>query len=191
MKQYLPILILPLAFAMAFAELASGLTNDDFVHHEDQEFRFSAWYPKTWKKVPSSHSQTRLKAVSDAGNGTDDFSVVVTYSEGLKRISPNDIDKMLPAPDEYIRNLQVYSPDAKLVESGRTNLSSQPARFYITEVTARSFGVEVPFKQMQVQTFRNGYVFTVTCRTEPERFDTMLPVFRLIMAGFVIKPEIE
>lgn len=50
------------------------------------------------------------------------------------------------------------------------------------------FEVDVPFKQIQVQTHRNGFAFTLTCRTEPERFDMMLPVFKLIMAGFVIKP---
>jgi hypothetical protein len=119
----------------------------------------------------------------------DDYSVGVTYSEELKRKTPQEAVKAMPNADDYIRMLRSVFSDGRLIESGSTNLSSQPAKFYVTEMTVKSFGVDVPYKQLQVQTARNGNVYTLTCRTAPERFEKMLPVFKLIMAGFVIKPD--
>ena len=49
---------------------------------------FRPRFPKTWKKVPTSHSETRLKVVSDAGRGVDDFTIVAMYFDDLNTRPP-------------------------------------------------------------------------------------------------------
>lgn len=80
--------ILVIALTVVSTRPVNGLPNEDFVHYEDQAFRFSAWFPKTWKKVPTSHSETRLKVVSDAGRGVDDFTIVAMYFDDLNTRPP-------------------------------------------------------------------------------------------------------
>ena len=77
--------------------------------------------------------------------------------------------------------------DATVIESGKTYLSNQEAFYTITKYTFRSFGIEVPMKMLQIQTLKNGYIYTVACRTSQERYDEMLPSFQAIIAGFLIK----
>jgi hypothetical protein len=79
-------------------------------------------------------------------------------------------------------------PDATIIKNGRTFLSNQEAIYHIVKFTFRSFGLEVPIKMIMIQTVKREYVYTVSCRTSSDRFDEMMPMFQLIIAGFIFQP---
>ena len=78
-------------------------------------------------------------------------------------------------------------PDATVIKSDKTFLSNQDAFYMIIKSTFRSFETEVSMKMLQIQTIKNGYSYTVTCRARQDRFDEMLPFFQVITSGFLIK----
>lgn len=183
-KQSIPAAELPLPQTQQ-----ANFTDYGFIHHRDEDNFFSIWFPKSWAMVPTSHSETKLKIVSNDGAGVDDVNVVVMYSDELKKTTASQYAKTLTNADAYVERLKTYASDIALIEHGPTHLSSQPGYYYITTMTVRSFGFDIPNKQLQIHTLRDGYGYTITCRTEPERFDEMLPIFKLMLAGFVIKPQ--
>lgn len=187
------VVFLLIFFCLGTQSLVVGqnLTNNDFIHYEDKELKYSAWYPKTWQKVPTTHSTTRLKIVSENGEGVDDMNIVVSYSEELKNTDPYEFAKHYET--EVFRNAAInrlkkaYS-DVRILESGKTELSSQPAFYVLAEFTVKYLGLEFPTRALQVQTLKRGYVYTLTFRTEPERFEKMYPVFLTIAHGFILHP---
>jgi len=168
---------------------AEQISQADFVQYRDERYRFSIHYPRSWSKVEATHAQTRLKAVSDGGSGSDDLSVVVTTIPGSESETPEEFLKSIDAK-AYLNYLRENVPDAKLKEYGPTRLSNQAAYYFITELTHRVLGIEVPMRQLQFQTVRKGNVYTITFRTDPEQFPGKLILFKLMAAGFVLWPEV-
>jgi len=170
---------------------ADQLTQADFLQYRDEEYRFSIHYPRLWAKVDATHKQTRFKAVSDGGRGTDDVNVVVTTLPGSKDMPPEDFLRLVD-PDAYLAYVQQNVPDAKLLDHGRTTLSNQAAYYFVTDVTHHALGMDVSVRQTQVQTVRAGNVYTITFRSDPsdpDRYAQGYTVFQLIAAGFVLWPD--
>lgn len=168
---------------------AEQISQADFVQYRDERYRFSIHYPRSWSKVEATHAQTRFKAVSDGGLGGDDLSVVVTTVPGAENETPEDFLKSIDAK-AYLSYLRENVPGAKLMEHGPTSLSNQAAYYFVTDLTHRVLGVEVPMRQLQFQTVRKGNVYTITFRTDPEHFPGKATLFKLITAGFVFWPEV-
>ncbi len=166
----------------------ANFTDYGFVHHRDDENLFSVWFPKSWSMVPASHSETKLKIVSENGDGVDDLNIGVRPTPALKMTTPSEYAKSLANADAFVEKLQTRFADITLIEHGPTHVSSQPAYYYITGLTIRSFGLDFPTKQLQVFTLHNGLAYTITFRTAPERFEQLLPVYKIILGGFVLKP---
>jgi hypothetical protein len=167
---------------------AEQISQGDFLQYRDERYRFSIHYPRSWSKVEATHAQTRLKAVSDGGSGGDDLSVVVTTVPGSENETPEEFLKSIDAK-AYLNYLRENVPGAKLMEHGPTSLSNQAAYYFITDLTHRVLGVEVPMRQLQFLTVRKGNVYTITFRTGPEHFPVRSTLFKLITAGFVLWPD--
>jgi hypothetical protein len=73
---------------------------------------------------------------------------------------------------------------ASVIESGISQLASQPAVYFVSETTHKSLSLEIPVKQMQVSTVRQGFVFTITFRALPSQWDALVPEFELLANGF-------
>lgn len=169
-----------------------SLTNNDFTTYRNDEFKFSFWYPKSWLSVQTTHKQTKIKVVSNSGKGVDDCNVVAVT---------NDLFRNYP-PEDYIRDAKKGIPrilrkqyqDIKFIKTGVTSLSNKEAYYSITEATVKSYGISIPTTFLTVVTLdsnkKNGTQYIITCRTEPERFEKMHPIFKLILLGFVIKPSL-
>lgn len=161
------------------------LTNDFAVYRDDMN-KFIFQYPKTWSPVSTTHKGTKIKVVNENGFGDCDCGVNVKYDESFKNIPPTEFVASMSKEDvEAVLRLTIS--DATVIESGKTYLSNQEAFYTITKFTFRSFGIEVPTKMLQIQTLKNGYIYTVACRTSQERYDEMFPFFQAIIAGFLIK----
>ena len=182
------LIVIPLILLILPITLAQTLKDSDFVYYHDERYPFSAWYPKTWSKVPITHPQTRLKVRNE--NEIDDYSINIISLEELKKLSPKEYIGML-SKNDYLNLLRTTFPDITLLESGQTFVSNQEALYFITKLTQRSVGIELPMAQMQILTAKDGNVYTLTLRTEPERLEEMLPVFRAILMGFVIRPQLS
>lgn len=156
--------------------------------HRVPRYRFSIHYPRSWSKVDASHPQTRLKAVSDGGSAGDDLSVVVTTMPGSENETPEQFLRTLDAK-ACLNYLRENVPSIKLVEHAPTTLSNQAAHYFITDLTHRVLGIEVPMRQLQLLTVRKGNVYTITFRTDPEHFSKRSTLFKLIAAGFVFWPD--
>ncbi len=167
---------------------AEQISQADFVQYRDERYRFSIHYPRSWSKVEATHAQTRLKAVSDGGSGGDDLSVVVTTVPGSENETPEEFLRSIDAKT-YLNYLRESVPGAKLIEHGPTSLSNQAAYYFITDLTHRILGVEVPMRQLQFLTVRKGNAYTITFRTDPEHFPGRGTLFKLITAGFVFWPD--
>lgn len=168
---------------------AEQISQTDFVQYRDERYRFSIHYPRSWSKVDATHAQTRLKVVSDGGSGGDDLSVVVTTVPGAEDETPEEFLKSIDAK-AYLSYLRENVPGAKLMEHGPTSLSNQAAYYFVTNLTHRVLGIEVPMRQLQFQTVCKGNVITITFRTDPEHFPEKFTLFKLITAGFVLWPEV-
>ena len=167
---------------------AEQISQADFVQYRDERYRFSIHYPRSWSKVEATHAQTRFKAVSDGGSGGDDLSVVVTTVPGSEKETPEEFLKSIDAK-AYLSYLRESVPSAKLMQHGPTSLSNQAAYYFITDLTHRVLGVEVPMRQLQFLTVRKGNVYTITFRTDPEHFPGRHTLFKLVAAGFVFWPD--
>ena len=166
-------------------DIGNILTNDFMVYQDDMN-KFIFQYPKTWSSVSTTHKGTKIKVVNENGFGDCDCGVNVKYDESFKNIPPTEfIASMSKEATEAV--LRSINSDATVIESGKTYLSNQEAFYTITKYTFRSFGIEVPMKMLQIQTLKNGYIYTVACRTSQERYDEMFPFFQAIIAGFLIK----
>lgn len=168
---------------------AEQFSQADFVQYRDEKYGFSIHYPRSWSKVDASHPQTRLKAVSDGGLGGDDLSVVVTTMPGSENETPEQFLRTIDAK-AYLNYLRENVPSIKLVEHAPTTLSNQAAHYFITDLTHRVLGIEVPMRQLQLLTVRKGNVYTITFRTDPEHFSKRSTLFKLMAAGFVLWPEV-
>lgn len=170
---------------------AAAMLPGDMSTYRDEKFPYTAWYPRTWMKVTPTHAATRLKAVSEYGTGDDDFNVVPSYVPELKDTTPREfVDWLKRNPNVMVGLLKKAVGEVKVVECGETTLSNHPAYFVIANVTYSSLGESRPARIMQVATLRNGYSYHLTFRSPPERFDAMLPTFKAIAAGFIVRPSL-
>jgi hypothetical protein len=160
------------------------LEDNDFLVYRDSRYLFSAHYPKTWTTVPISHPQTRFKVRSE--NGFDDYSINIGSSDSLKNMTPKEFVEMMNETDP-LESVRPYLPDVVLLKKGNSYLSNQEAFFFVYKGVFKSAGVELSVTIMQWQTIKYGNVYTLTCRAETERFETMLPVFQKILFGFVFQ----
>lgn len=160
------------------------LEDGDFLVHRDNRYLFSAHYPKTWRTVPISNPQTCFKVRSE--NGFDDYSISVVSSDSFKSMTPREFVEMMNKTDP-LESLRAYLPDAVLLRKGKSYLSNQDAFFFVYKGVFKSAGLEVPVTVMQWQTIKHGNLYTLTCRAETERFETMFPVFQTILYGFVFQ----
>lgn len=189
MRSYVALLpMLALSSMLVHVSRAQQISQSDFAQYQDQEYRFSIRYPRSWARTEATHAQTRFKVVSDGGAGADDLSVVVTTVPGSKNITPEEFLKSMNA-EAYLAYVQQNVPGAKLIEHGPTTLSNQAAYYFVTDLTHRVLGLEAPMRQIQVQTVRNRNVYTITFRTDPGHLPESLKEFVLITAGFVLWPD--
>ncbi len=89
MKQATVVLVLYVLLAvpaLAISVAQSSITAADFEVYRDSAYGFTFWYPKTWLSVPSTHSSTRIKVVSDNGLGEEDCSCGVNYTEAITNL---------------------------------------------------------------------------------------------------------
>jgi S1-C subfamily serine protease len=166
-------------------DIENNLTNDFAVYQDDMN-KFIFQYPKTWLPVSTTHKGTKIKVVNKNGFGDCDCGVNVQYDESVKKTPLAEFIASISKEDMEVVLRSTIS-DATVIESGKTYLSNQEAFYTISRFTFRSFGIEVPMKMLLIQTLKNGYIYTVACRTSQERFDEMFPSFQAIIAGFLIK----
>ena len=169
-----------------------ALTTNDFTTYRDKDFNFSFWYPKSWKPVTTSFNETKIKVVSQSGEGIDDCNVVAIKRDMFRNYPPKDY--LRDAENGFPKNLRSQFPDIQFIKSGVTSLSNREAYYTITEATVKSYNISRRTKFLTVVTLdsnkNNGTQYIVTCRTTPERFDLMHPIFINIMSGFIIKPNL-
>lgn len=165
-----------------------SLSKNELITYRDDTYKFVFQYPKTWSAVPPTHKGTKIKIVNEYGSGDADCGVNVQYDASLKNVMPKEFIATISNPQNLQKARRTVIPDATIIKSGKTYLSNQEAFYTVTKFTFRSFEVEVPMKMLQIQTAKNGYVYTFSCRTSSDRFDEISHIFQLISAGFVIKP---
>jgi len=170
----------------------SSITAADFEVYRDDEYGFTFWYPKTWLSVPTTHSRTRIKVVSDNGLGEEDCICGVHFSEAIKDMSPKEFIASVSKPEAILalqRQMSEIFADYELLEHHTTKLSNQDASYTVSRATSESMGWSIPMQMLQVGTMRRGYVYTLTCRTAPEKFEEYKPFFELILWGFILHPN--
>lgn len=169
---------------------STSLSQLDFAQYRDLEYKFSIHYPRSWAMVEATHPQTRLKAISHNGAGDDDLSVVVTRLPGSRILSPDELVQSIDA-EQYLAYLRKSIPGAQLIKYGPTTLSNQAAYYFVTDVTHRPLEIDVPMRQIQVQTAHSGNVYTITFRTSPDLSSELPILFQMILGGFVLWPDVE
>jgi len=179
-------MVLLLLLALLLPDITSAISSKDFITYRDQESKFISQYPNTWTQVPSTHERTRIKIVSENGNGGQDCAVNVQYEEKSKGISPKEFLRSAPSVQEFENGLRKALPDAKVLKRAATNLSNQDAIYYIVDFTIKSVAIEAPIRMYMVQTAKNGNIYTLSCRAGQQEFDERIAEFELIFAGFLI-----
>lgn len=90
---YLAVVVVFIALAITNSY---AITSKDFTVFRSKEDGFIFQYPKTWSKVPSTHGNTKIKIVSNNGNGEEDCSVhVQKYNPQLANTSAKELSGLL------------------------------------------------------------------------------------------------
>jgi len=153
--------------------------------YRDGENGFILTYPNTWSSVPTTYERTRIKIVSERGEGAEDCVVNVQPVPGGDGVTLEQYMKNLPnTAQQREQQLQKAIPGAKVLMSTDTHIANQAARLDVIAFTVRSVGIEAPVRMLLVQTFHAGKVYSVGCRSSPETLDKNMPVFQIIFAGF-------
>jgi hypothetical protein len=163
--------------------LSLAASDKDIQIYRDKDYRFILQYPATWSQVPSTHQGTRIKIVSENGDGDQDCMVNV---QKTKKTSTKEFLRSAPSAKEHERILRNVLPDVKVIKRGETYISNQGAIYYIIDSIFKSVGIEVPMRQFMIVTAKNEHLYTVTCRATQEEFEQYLPDFQIVFAGFLI-----
>lgn len=179
----IPQIVVLVVNILLFSNISLASSSNEDVVFRDTERKFIFQYPKDWQKVPSTHERTRIKIVSDNGDGEQDCSVNVREDKNIT--SPKDFVK--DTNFKAIENgLKKAYEDAKIIQSGSTFISSQEAIYYVANFTVKSVSVEIPFSAYVIQTSRNGYIYTIGCRSTSDEFLSRTKEFEKIFFGFLI-----
>ncbi len=157
------------------------------VYKDDSAFVMQ--YPADWSIVPLIQQNDRLRLVRNNMAYTD-FMLVMTYLDGFKNIkTPAETKEAMKQfdPQVFLKQMREGLPDARLVDNGKIYLSQRDAAYMVYEYTYRAVGVEVPIKQLQIITVKDGYMYTLAFRTAKEQYNNMFPIFQLMAGGFSFK----
>lgn len=154
--------------------------------YRDRERGFVLHYPATWSQVSSTHANTRIKIVKE--NRVQDCMVNVQTGKVPRNLTADEFAKSAPTISEYEQLMKKVLPDMKIFKRERTFLSNQAAISYIYDSTFRSPGLEIPMRGIIIQTVKNGYIYSVSCRALRDEFEEHFTEFQLIFAGFLIWP---
>jgi hypothetical protein len=156
-----------------------------------EEHGFSMQYPKTWNKGEVIHPQTVIRVESPDG---DDYNIVVVQDPALRDMSPQQYaDWMLGQVDSLVSNvLSRNYPDARLIKKGTTQLSQQPAVYYMIDYTLSAAGCEIPMRSYAISTKHGDKEYTLTFRTPQAFFDEFIPMIQILALGFQLtKVKVE
>jgi hypothetical protein len=185
------IFILSILLTLAFG-YAHGKDMKDLITHRDKNYKYSISYPRSWASVTTTHEATRFKIVSNNGKGEDDFSINVRYVDELKKETPKEFVDIFKANlNESTQSFKKTLLNFKIIQHDKTFISNQEAYYLIATFIYRSMGFEIPMKMIQVHTASKGFLYVVTARTTQDRFDSMLPTYKVMMTGFVIHPTVD
>lgn len=158
--------------------------------YRDTEYSFSYHYPRSWAQVEATHTATRFKAVSDGGFGSEDVSINVVPNPNAKGKPPTaHFINIKSDPEAYVTTLRRSIPTVQLLYHGETTLSNQPAYYLIIDYTFSSAGIDIPIRQMQIFTGRDGINYTITLRCDPALWSERSQSLRLLATGFVLHPK--
>ena len=167
---------------------ADAVTNNDFLTYRNNEFNFSFWYPKSWRSVPTTNAETKIKVASNMGNGVDDCNVVAIKRDIFKNMSSKEYLSI--AQNGFPGVLRKQFPDIQFIESGVTTLSNKDAYYIVSEATYKIYKFNAPMRSLTVVSLdsnsKYGIQYVITCRTTPKRFEVMRPIFKSIISDFVI-----
>lgn len=177
-----------LLFPLLLPAISHAVSSKDIIIYRDQQKKFIFQYPNTWSQVPSTHERTRIKIVSSNGNGGQDCAVNVQFEKKSKNLSPKDFVRNALRAKVIEKGLRKALPDARVIKGGTSYISNQEAIYNIVDYTIRSVRIEAPIRMYMIQTARDGYVYTLSCRSSQQEFDEYVSDFEQIFAGFLIKP---
>jgi len=181
-------LILYFCSSITMPGVLMAFNEGDLIVFRDNETRFSFHYPKTWKPVAATYKDTRFKMVSRKGKGAEDCGVNVKYENKLIEISPSYFSKNVApqASKALLDQIRLKAPDARIIESGPTFISNREAYYYVIVNSFKTIDYEAKIANYSVQTIKNGYIYTISCRCNRETLNEMLPEFKKIMTGFIL-----
>jgi len=160
----------------------SAFAPDDHVF-VSEEHGFSMQYPKTWNKGEVVHPQTVIRVESPDG---DDYNITVVQDLALRDMSPQQyVDWMLDQVDSLVSNvLSRNYPDARLIKKGTTQLSQQPAVYYMIDYTLSAAGREIPMRSYAISTKYGEKQYTLTFRTPKPFFNEYFQMIQMLALGF-------
>lgn len=157
------------------------LASDDHVFI-CKEHEFSMQYPDTWSVGESIHPQTVIRVESPDG---DDYNITVVKDPALTKFTTEQYAKeMLTRIDTLVNVMSQSYPDAKLVKKGTTQLSQQPAVYYIVDYYLFAAGKDISVRSLAISTKHKDKQYTLTFRTPQKFFDSYYPTIQRLALGF-------
>lgn len=168
-----------------------AINETDFTVYRDSSYAFSFHYPRSWAPVEATHKQTRFKAVSDNGNGTEDVSINVIPNPDRKDSPPSaHIAWISGNAESVVEMMKKNYPDATLVNHGKTKLSNQDAYYIVVDYSYEAAGYVFNIRQIQYYTGRDGLNYTITMRSLRSDWESKAGLFPLLAARFILHPKL-
>ncbi len=148
-----------------------------------KEHEFSVQYPKSWTPGEVVHAQTTIRVESPDG---DDFNITVVEDAALRDMTPKEyVGGMMGQVDNLVTNILSRNyPDATLIEKGKTQLSQQPALYYVMDYTLSAAGRNIPMRSYAISTKHGSKQYTLTFRTPKQFYLGYLPTIQRLALGF-------
>ena len=187
MKKSITLLILHIGLILPLF----ALNETDFTVYRDDSYDFSFHYPKSWARVEATHKQTRFKAVSESGNGSEDVSINAIPNPQRKGSPPSaHIAWTSSNPEAMVEVMKKNIPSAVLVAHGKTKLSNQDAYYIVVDYTYEAAGYSFEIRQIQYYTGRDGLNYTITMRSLRSDWKSKASLFSHLAARFILHPQL-
>ncbi len=148
-----------------------------------QEHGFSMQYPDTWEIGGTVNPNTVIRVVSPEG---DDYNIVVWEDEEFLSMSELEFAEHIIDHSEYFiaQAVSLNYPNPKLISSGITNLSQQPAAYIYFDFKISAVGREIPIRCLTIVTKRENKSYTLTFRTPVPFFEEYKTVIEALALAF-------
>ena len=180
-------LIVLVIFLPSLLGLSTSSSADDKSAINNQ-FHISISYPDSWALIPLGAPNEVFRLWSSHGKGVPGCTVAANDTKIRTNTDKSIVEVYRLMPQVMEGRLLDGYKDPNVIDRKITTLSNLEAISIISSGTYSTLGNAYRIKMWSLITQKTGIIYTITCADSDDHFQVSLPVFRKILASFLIFP---